>query len=825
MTTPIARFIKGTYTLNLQSGRYQLGRDFEPPPYAAVPLLASGTSANKSGATKVDETPVNRSFSFSVNITGGSSAEIRRGLSDLQSCLSMAGDENEPLYFAFYPNSDAPEPLWGNYGAWIRYEIVSGTVSTAQYMFGARLNTDIDVRIDLILKPHAVGLRQRLASAMGGIIEDNYGARDKKSRGLIVPEATTNLFTNPVFGNSVYSTNWTVGSNLTAAQNTSEKFVLPGCLNSMRVYARNSTNNTVTASLTLTVASYTITALVMLPDLTAPSSTQLQIYYNGAAQTTTYEAVGENGLYRCYAVVTGVASPLATGVLVKNKYTVYLLGIQCELKAYPTPLCYGDLLGCSWSGTAHASTSTRAVGRVLLPIADDTYFRHQGTIAVTVKFSVANTHPNDMRLFFTNVVGFQLYFSAGSDVFSFYDGANDAVSSAQTFSPGAIYTLHCVWSPSGLALYVNGAANGSDATFTPVATGSHLYIGSNSTPANNTLATFMDFRVYENPLTATEVANDYANLLQLTADNQRVGCIPWLWTKDGDDVVDNCYDSTRDNWAVCGGIPGSAEAVTRFSLTESNVADLILSNYYTDYANFARPGLTNGTGFFHDAGGTAGAGTDSNSDYKLTSVTFSTSAVLTGSNGMFSSGQALQRIMPELFGREFFVVCRLYDEGSNFSGLALSVQYGSSGQSFVYPFWAITTTAANRLYLSQYGVVFPAVKDRDVSYFDFILILLGIRSSGTANIRLDWAMAIPRPFCVIDSDTISTTLILKGLNGKWQTTTVATTLAAIVGDAINLFPEKANMLISIMGSSSADPVIAWTLTYSRIDVTPRYELL
>ena len=38
----------------------------------------------------------------------------------------------------------------------------------------------------------------------------------------------------------------------------------------------------------------------------------------------------------------------------------YIDGAQCEAKAYPTPYCDGSLgTGHAWTGTAHASTSTR----------------------------------------------------------------------------------------------------------------------------------------------------------------------------------------------------------------------------------------------------------------------------------------------------------------------------------------------------------------------------------------------------------------------------------------------------------------------------------
>lgn len=819
-TSPTIKLSCGTRTLDLTAGRYRVDDDFVPPPYAYIPLISTGTSANKSGGALIDSTPTNRNFAFGLHVSGSSDAEVRRAVADLQMFLSLAGDESAPLYLVHKQNSDTPEPLWGNYGANIKYEILTGTarVSDLWAVSDLRARGLPACQVNLLIKPHAVGLRQRLGSALGGIIEDNYGASDGVSRGLIVPEATTNLFTNPVFGNATYSTNWTVGSNLTAAQNTDTKWTLPGCLNSMRVYARNTTNNTVTESLTLAASSHTITAYVMLPDLTAPTSTQLQIYYNSAAQTTTYEAVGDNGLYRCYATVTGTGGALATGVVIKNKYTVYLLGMQVEAKAYPTPLAYGDLLGHSWSGTAHASTSARAVARMRVTIADDTFFRHQGTIALAVKFPVANTHPNDNKLFFIDTSNFQLAYVASSDTFQFYDGANAAVSAAKTFSPGQVYILHCVWQASGLNLYVNGASDGTNATFTPVATGSAIYIGSDATPANNAICTFLDFRTFDRPLTATEVSNDYANVAQVTADNQRVGCIPWLWTKDGDDVVDNCDDSTRDNWAVCGGVPGSAEAVTRWKMTASVEEYLLLANLKLSTGCFARPDA-NGIGLYVEGSGTAGAASDSNTDYKLTSVTTS-SVSIDSTNGMFLDGATIQAVMKDLYGKEFFVFCRLYDEGSNLT-LNLTTLSGTSGV-WTSPSWAVTTTAAFRGLLSQMGVIFPTPKFRDLQAFSYSVHLQGKRTTGTANVRVDFVVAIPRPFFVINSSVFdSGTPVTYEVCGQDATSSISR--VTITGDEVHLSPEKTNLILSVQYGETL--LGTWTNTFDRVDVTPRFTLL
>lgn len=813
MTTPVARLLKGTRSLDLQGGRYGMGTDFNPPPYLASPLFADGTSANRNGAAKIDETPANRTFTFTVNITGSSTAEIQRGISDIQSFLAQAGDENEPLYFAFHPNSDAPEPLWGNTGVWLRYEVVHGSMLVTNYFVGARIATDIDVKIELTVKPFAVGKKQRLASAMGGIAEDNFGASDGISRGLLVPEATTNLFTNPVFGNATYSTNWTIGSNLTAAQNTDKKFVLPGCVNSMRVYARNTTNNTVTESLTLPASSHNITAYVMLPDLTAPSATQLQIYYNSAAQTTTYEAIGNNGLYRCYATVTGTGGALATGVVIKNKYTVYLLGLQVEAKAYPTPLCWGDLLGCSWSGTAHASTSTRAVAKVKLPVASDTVNIAAGTIAVTVKISQPNTAPNYHYIFWGDgASALRAFYDYVNDYFKFEDGSNTCVTPALTFSPGTIYTLHFVYGPSGLVIYTNGVAGTPAATYAPPTGTAYLYIGTDSSGTFNSVNTTMDFRTFDVPLTAAQVAADYANVSQLTADNQRVGCVPWLWTKDGDDVVDNCTDSTRNNWAVCGGVPGSAEAETAYSLIHSATYGSTIGIGVLKTKYFINP-----SNLFFESGGTADGGA-SNGDVAVTSIS-------TASEVSISSIANLSvRAYEDLAEKEIVASVRLKDAGANLK-IKLQLSIGTKSYTSSYK----TGIASTHTNLFIPSVVFPKIDTVNLSFSGSILLYIkATRSSGGANdVACDYFMLMPRPFVLIDVGDTGT-VFGWGAYETRATGGVTYKSGGVIGDVINMTPDEQNiMLFSAVGENAApsDNSVSATTTLSRVLIIPRYQLL
>lgn len=821
-TSLVIKLTCGTRSLDLTTGRYRVDDDFAPPPYAMTPLISTGTSANKSGGTLVDTKPNDRAWAFGVHISGSSDAEVRRAVADLQMFLSLAGDESTPLYLEHKQNSDTPEPLWGNYGANIKYEILTGTARTSDLWSVSDLRARglPACQVNLLIKPHAVGLRQRLGSAMGRIVEDVYGAADGVSKGLHISPSITNKMTNPVFGASTWNTGWTADASLTASQNTDTRFVLPGAVNSAKLFARSTGQEWYQSINAGNTNTHTFVAIVCLPDLGTPSSSDCELFYS-TTLTTTFVNLG-NGYWRLTATAAGINAATNTGVQVKNGRAIYLcyFGMIEGNNGINYQPIWGDHLGCAWSGTAHASTSTSTAGRWRQAVTAETFDYQQGALRIVWTPPMIYSSFASANYYLFDAGSFIVFFDATNDVFTFYDGTNSA-SIATTFAADTPIVIHCVWGPSGKLIYINGVS--ATKTYTPPAAASYFYLGSSSTPSLWAGGVFGDLTVWGVALTATQIANDYANVAQLTADGQRVGCIPWLWTKDGDDIVDNCDDATRDNWAVCGGVPGSAEAITRWQMTESNAADLILSNFATDYQNFARPD-TGGMCFFYDAGGTAGAATDSNTDYKLTSVT-TVAATLIGSGGIFTSGAAFQRAMSELFEREFFVLCRLYDEGSNFQGLNLQVQYGSSGATLDYPVWAITTTAANRLYLSQYGVTFPSVKNRDIVTFDYILRLQGRRTTGTANIRLDWAMAIPRPFFVVTNPGTVTVLVIEDNKGTWLSGTTRSSPIASSGDIVNLNPEKSNTIISVMGSSSVDPVITWTNTFTRIDITPRYMLL
>ena len=248
-----------------------------------------------------------------------------------------------------------------------------------------------------MIGPYARGRKQRVGSAIGGVLEDWIGSPDGISRGLIVPEATTNQMTNPVFGHGTWDNGWTDGAGVDSSENTNEDFLLFGT-SSAKVLATAGANNVFYQSIDVANAGNThvLSCYAKLPDGGVISASQCQLYY-GAGLTTAYTPVG-NGCYRLTASLTGAAPATGTGLLVVDTFMVYTDGFQIEEKAYSTPLTYGDLMGSAWTGTAHASTTNRTGSRVMVAV-DDIVDVAEGTLTLVWKAGHSNTFAADRYLF------------------------------------------------------------------------------------------------------------------------------------------------------------------------------------------------------------------------------------------------------------------------------------------------------------------------------------------------------------------------------------------------------------------------------------------
>ncbi len=574
---------KGQSKLRLDGSEgYRLALDFAPPSTSEDVLTAGGSMLNRRGGARlVDVKAVNQNFGFGVHVEGSSSAEIQERVDTLDAFLRSGDTLREPVKLAYRPDDNfAQEPLFGQLGATRRLTIVRGAAAMSP-VYGIRTmraNRLPNCRVGMEILPFAEGIYQQSGWAQGGVLEDWIGTVDQRSRGTMIPEATTNLYTNPIYGNATYDTNWSQSSaSLLDEQNNLGDYLLFG-KNSVKLINTDTVNGHSWGE-TLTPAAattYACSYYAKRPDGGAVTATETNVWAIAANQTCTYTAVG-NGWYRVWCTFTGDGVARITGVRVKAGQTIYVDGFQLEAKGYITSLAYGDLPGCAWSGTAHASTTTRGAGILRLPSAGKVSIG-QGTLRVVWKAARASTTYSDVRYLFavqtSLLVNFTAYWDNTTTKWVFSDSATSISRSSGTdsFSAGDVIVFHFVWSSAGITMYVNGSELATSATYTLANITADILVGvDNATYSAQIGGTFLDFSSFGGALTATQIANDYVNVYAKATGGDgygmRVSGIPYVWVKDGDAVVDNCDDSTYDNWGYVGGVPGTAPAKTRWTLT------------------------------------------------------------------------------------------------------------------------------------------------------------------------------------------------------------------------------------------------------------------
>jgi hypothetical protein len=829
MTTNQSLIIRrGNASLDLNTAPYAIGADFVPPAVSANAQIADGSSANiYGGGVRSSVKYADRAWAFEVRISGTTDTQIKQATRRLAQFLGNLSDQT-PTYLEYRTNTDTPAPFYGQYGAALRYEVINATVEMWD-TYGLQFTRQLAaiVTVNATIKPFALGKQQVIGTATGGIIEDLTGSADSTSRGLIVAEATTNKMTNPVFGNATWNNNWSAGSSLTAAQNTDTAFLLPDTSNSARLTSAAATNNTYTQSINVANTNkHSISALVRLPDGGAVSATQCQLYY-GAALTTVYTALG-NGWYRLTSDnFNGVASARATGLIVANGYTVYLAGCQIEEKTYSTPLTYGDQLGCTWTSTAHASTSTRTAASWKRATTDILPFG-AWSVRVVLRTWFTSTPPASWFVFDardgSHTTAPFLYYDLGGAFILFYNGQYSIV--YPTFSAGAIYVLHAVCDGTHVTLYTNGVAASASAAFSATAFGANLFIGSaydTSTLGNQTT---LGFATFDQALTATQVTNDYANISAAIADGSRLECVPWLWTKDGDAVVDNCLDTTgstgapHDNFCVVGGVAGSVPAdTTIYGTIYSNFATIetVWISLLSD-KTFIKPGSY----LFSNIGGTSGAASDCGGDYYQTSLATGGLSLI----GNYDTSDV--RVMRVLAGRELYLFSRIYDAGS---GLVLAGYIALGGSTIISPSRTVSSGASSRLFRTD-SVTVPVVNRlvdvAGLKLVNFTVQLYGDRVAGstTNNVAVDYMAIMPRPLVAISSNSTYQSFVINAVNGLiTNTTTVGNLPGSIIGDVIALEPDRYNVLQSLMSAEGTATTVTDTLTYNAVYITPRWALL
>lgn len=185
---------------------------------------------------------------------------------------------------------------------------------------------------------------------------------------VVIPEATTNRIPNPSFETA--TTGWTAYSDgsptgTSGARDTtwasrgraSYKFVKTGGSGGYGVQYASLSVSDLAAGTTVTFS---------LDVYTASSGTNLLGLFiiddHASASDSTAISGPCNGRYSVSIALAAGPTTVTVGITFNTSATgtVYVDGAQLEAKTYDTTYCDGDQAGCEWTGTSHASTSTRS---------------------------------------------------------------------------------------------------------------------------------------------------------------------------------------------------------------------------------------------------------------------------------------------------------------------------------------------------------------------------------------------------------------------------------------------------------------------------------
>lgn len=806
----VARLRRGSKIFDLTTAPFSLGLDWSPFVIEESPQVAmsyDGYSAKRAG-TRYDTI----TKSFLVRILGTSSEYIRASADELRNFIGETGGrQSAPLYFDWKPDNDVTyEPVAGHLGAYRTIKVLYGTIEPdSRYAVANLRSKGMMFRVSLLCSTKIEGNYSLLSQGKGGLFMDYIGQADGKPRGMMILEATTNKSTNPVFSHGTYDTGWTAQADLVVTKNTDPRFILFGKA-SAKITAIGATLRTFYQSLDFgNTNTHTLSFYAKKQDGSAVSNATIQPRYGANTYTdATYVSLGD-GWYWVYKSFAGIAAATTTGVVVLQGVTVYIEGVQPEEKAYPTPLAWGGGLGCTWTGTAHASTTTRTAAYNRLATANNMDIG-EWTLAIIWMPHLANTaYTADCEIFTDETT--RAYWDQSENKIVFTDGTNTVTSDATTFSAFTPLVLHFVAESGSLKIYRNGVQIGTGSTYTPRSFGTYLYLGSTATPDTHLNGTFLGRSLYDQGMTAAEVLAQYTNISAAIAAHRRVDWIPTCWTKDGDNTVDNANSSTTDNYAVILDVPGSLPAKTQFWATITSDTAVHIGQTETD--RFIDP-----VALQKDLSGTVVAGS-LGGEVDTTNISTSQSV---------DSGWALTVNVGDfelINNRVFSIFARgkvdkdpllLAIEVDGLGGPTYSKDNSFSGSDSNYYTYVVHSSLAGNI--------------TDDGLFSWSLITVNLAythgGSGTGILTVDYWHILPHPYIKVSQSSAFGTFFYNGERAVTASSSTRTLSDYLLteGDRLELVPGKHNYWISVIGSDTSASVIADTLEYKEIYIIPRWAM-
>jgi len=397
----------------------------------------------------------------------------------------------------------------------------------------------------------------QVATVSGGVIyrPGRFG------KAVQVAQATTNLVTNPSF--EVGLSGWIQEGNYGSAGTRSDAASYFGEY-SLRVQ-RQTTGVEYQGRYTIVPVAegqtYTVSAWGRL----GSGNPNGYLWVRGAVPSTRV-ALGRNAEWE-RAVMTVTATSTGDMHVVVYSHsgttgdTFYADGVQVEAKAYPTPYCDGSLgPGHAWTGTAHASTSTRDVAN--LQYATQSVPSDYGTIMAWVYRSIwpaTSTEPAP-RLYRNPSGGaWEVQLNAEYKITIWAGGIWSTTPPLEDYFSDDGEWMHIahVWDDTYQYLYLNGvlvytANRGTEAP------GAGIYVGNRPDGARPLNGLIDDFVILDRALSADEVRAVYESNAPVFAETStwhwRAGRnLVWadsegLWMVDEDGEAAFAVSGTTKSW-------------------------------------------------------------------------------------------------------------------------------------------------------------------------------------------------------------------------------------------------------------------------------------
>lgn len=298
----------------------------------------------------------------------------------------------------------------------------------------------------------------QVATATGGVIY----RPGKFGKALQCGNSTTNLVTNPSFELGTYAGwgdyAWPSSTPPSGSRTVVTEKSLYGAY-SLRLSKTGGDGRfgLRTEFTVVDATDYTLSLWVNIP-----SSTTVRLYTEGRLSGDAAIAGPTNGWVRLTRTLTatGTGGGYLWVWVEGDNGTAYIDGVQVEEQPYPTPYCDGSLgPGHAWTGTAHASTSTRAVGYLTYPSAG-MFLPDQGTVMAWVNTSSTATQQEVLRQ--TGAASYIILRINTNGTIQGFWGPDSAVAIGDAVTPNEWHHVAMVRTPDGiLQLYLDGVVSGA----------------------------------------------------------------------------------------------------------------------------------------------------------------------------------------------------------------------------------------------------------------------------------------------------------------------------------------------------------------------------